>query len=192
MRIFVAGATGVIGTRLVSLLVADGHEVAGMTRSPEKAAVISELGALPVVCDVFDARALTAAVTDFGPDAIFHELTDLPDDVARIAEFGPLNARIRREGTANLLAAAKAAGAAKFLAQSVAWDLPGDAGRATADLEAAVLEAGGVVLRYGQFYGPGTYHPSQVPDDPRITIDEAARRTVAALDAPAGVVVVAE
>ena len=157
-----------------------------------KAAAISTLGATPVVCDVFDAQALTAAVVDFRPDAVLHELTDLPDDVARIAEFGALNARIRREGTRNLLAAGNAAGVKRFLAQSVAWELPGDARLATADLERAVLDAGGVVLRYGQFYGPGTYHESQKPDPPRIEINEAAIRTVAALDAPSGVVVITE
>ncbi|HEY5272457.1 MAG TPA: NAD-dependent epimerase/dehydratase family protein [Acidimicrobiales bacterium] len=192
MRVFLAGASGVIGTRLTALLTAAGHDVAGMTRSPEKAATISALGAAAVVCDVFDNRALRAAVVDFRPDVVLHELTDLPDDVARIAEYGASNARIRREGTRNLIAAAKAARASRFLAQSVAWQLPGDAGLATADLESAVLAAAGVVLRYGQFYGPGTYHESHLPDGPRIEINEAAIRTVAALDAPSGVVVISE
>jgi uncharacterized protein YbjT (DUF2867 family) len=192
VRVFLAGASGVIGIRLTSLLTAAGHDVAGMTRSPEKATSISALGAAPVVCDVFDARALTAAVIDFRPDALLHELTDLPDDAARIAQFGALNARIRREGTRNLLSAANAAGVTRFLAQSVAWDLPGDGGLATGDLESAVLDAGGVVLRYGQFYGPGTYFETHVPEPPRIEIDEAAARTVAALDAPSGVIVISE
>jgi uncharacterized protein YbjT (DUF2867 family) len=174
------------------LLIAAGHEVAGMTRSPEKAAAISALGATAVVCDVFDAEALTAAVVEFRPDVVLHELTDLPDDAARIAEFGAANARIRREGTSNLLAAANAAGASRFLAQSIAWEIPGEAGLATTDLEGAVLAAGGVVLRYGQFYGPGTYHEADVPDAPRIEIDEAAARTVAALDATTGIVVITE
>ncbi len=192
MRVFLAGASGVIGLRLTSLLAAAGHEVTGMTRSPEKAAAISALGAAPVICDVFDSQALTSAVIDFRPDAVLHELTDLPDDVTRIAAFGALNARIRREGTRNLLSAANAAGVTSFLAQSVAWDLPGDAGLATADLERAVLDAGGVVLRYGQFYGPGTYYESQIPGAPRIEINEAAIRTVAALDAPSGVIVITD
>ena len=170
VRVFLAGASGVIGIRLTALLGAAGHDVAGMTRSPEKAAAISALGATPVVCDVFDARALTAAVVEFHPDAVLHELTDLPDDVARITDFGASNARIRREGTRNLLAAAEAADVSRFLAQSVAWELPGDAGLATADLESAVLAARGVVLRYGQFYGPGTYHEADLPDAPRIEI----------------------
>lgn len=192
MRVFLAGASGVIGIRLTALLTEAGHDVAGMTRSPEKAASISALGATPVVCDVFDARALTAAVVEFRPDVVLHELTDLPDDVARISEFGASNARIRREGTRNLLAAANAAGASRFLAQSIAWEIPGDAGLATADLESAVLAAGGVVLRYGQFYGPGTYHEADLPDEPRIEIDEAAIRTVAVLEAASGIVVIKE
>jgi nucleoside-diphosphate-sugar epimerase len=192
VRVFLAGASGVIGIRLTALLTEAGHDVAGMTRSPEKAASISALGATPVVCDVFDARALTAAVVEFRPDVVLHELTDLPDDVARISEFGASNARIRREGTRNLLAAANAAGASRFLAQSIAWEIPGDAGLATADLESAVLAAGGVVLRYGQFYGPGTYHEADLPDEPRIEIDEAAIRTVAVLEAASGIVVIKE
>jgi len=76
MRVFVAGASGVIGVRLVPLLVAAGHEVAGLTRSPEKVEALRRLGALPVVCDVFDRKALRAAVGDFGPDVIVSELTD--------------------------------------------------------------------------------------------------------------------
>ena len=189
---FVAGASGVIGVELVPLLVAAGHEVTGMTRSPEKADRIRTLGAEPVVCDVFDVRALRHAVASFGPDAVVHQLTDLPDDPARIAEYGPANARIRREGTRNLLDAARAVGARRFVAQSVAWELPGDAGAATRDMEATVLDAGGVVVRYGQFYGPGTYHESERPPPPRIHVADAARRTLPALTAPSGIIVVAE
>ena len=95
---------------------------------------------------------------------------------------------MRREGTANLLAAARAAGASRFLAQSVAWELSGASGAAVEELERATLDVGGVVLRYGQFYGPGTYHEDEPPTPPRIQIDEAARRTVAALEAPSGIV----
>jgi D-arabinose 1-dehydrogenase-like Zn-dependent alcohol dehydrogenase len=80
MRIFLAGATGVIGIRLVPLLVAD-HTVAGMTRSPEKIEQLQALGAEPVVCDVLDPRALTVAITDFKPDAVLHQVTDLPERV---------------------------------------------------------------------------------------------------------------
>ncbi|HMA48024.1 MAG TPA: NAD(P)H-binding protein, partial [Frankiaceae bacterium] len=157
MRIFVAGATGVIGGRLVPLLVAAGHTVAGMTRTAAKADSLRTLGAEPVVCDVYDLEALTEAVVSF-PTAVLHELTDLPDDPRLIPRFADATSRIRREGTRNLLAAARAASARRFLAQSVAWSLPDEGAAATRDLEAAVLEAGGVVLRYGQLYGEGTYY----------------------------------
>src|SRR5262245_54080462 len=130
-----------------------------MTRSHDKATVLTELGAKPVVCDVFDADAVRRAVTEFAPDVVLHELTDLPDDLSEIGEFGSANARIRREGTHNLLVAARAARAERFLAQSVAFPIPGDGGEAVEEMEGMVLAAYGVVLRYGQFYGPGTYHP---------------------------------
>jgi uncharacterized protein YbjT (DUF2867 family) len=116
MRVFLAGATGVIGIRLVPLLTAAGHTVAGLTRTPAKAAALARLGAEPVVCDVYDTAAL------------------------------------------------------------------GD----------AVLAAGGVVLRYGRFYGPGTYFERELPDHPRIHVDEAARRTVPALGLSRTIVTIAE
>jgi nucleoside-diphosphate-sugar epimerase len=163
VRIFVAGATGVIGVRVLPLLVADAHRVAAMIRSPQKADAIRALGAEPVVCDVFDAAALEEAVVSFGPEALLDELTDLPDDAALLPEFRDANARIRREGTRNLLAAAQAAGAKQFLAQSTAWRIPGEGGATVDDLERLVLEAGGVVLRYGRFYGPGTYYEQSPP-----------------------------
>jgi nucleoside-diphosphate-sugar epimerase len=193
MRIFVAGATGVIGVRLVPLLVRAGHEVAGMTRSPDRAEALRALGAEPVVCDVFDADALREAVVSFAPVAIIDQLTDLPDDQRRIGEHAEANIRIRREGTRNLLAAARAAGTvSRFLAQSVAWPLAGEGRAAAEDLERAVLDWGGVVLRYGRLYGPGTYYERDTPEPPRIHVDEAAWRTVPALDVPSGVLEIAE
>jgi nucleoside-diphosphate-sugar epimerase len=192
MRIFLAGATGVIGVRVLPLLLAGAHRVAAMTRSPQKAGNLRALRAEPVVCDVFDAPALEDAVVSFRPDAVLHELTDLPDDPALIPEFREANARIRREGTRNLLAAARAAGAGQFLAQSVAWRLPGDAGAATEELERSVLDAGGVVLRYGRFYGPGTYYEQGPPPPPRVHLDEAAKRTIEALAATSGVLEIVE
>lgn len=189
MRVFVAGASGVIGVRLLPLLVAEGHEVAGMTRTPAKVDLLRGLGAEPVLCDVFDAAALREAVIAFGPEAVVNELTDLPDEPAGANDA---NARMRREGTRNLLAAADAAGAERLLAQSVAWRLDGEAGAAVDELEATVLAAGGVVLRYGRLYGPGTYHEGGKPEPPRVHVDEAARRTVSALHAPSGVIEVAE
>ena len=192
MRIFLAGATGVIGVRLVPLLVDAGHDVAGMTRSPGKAGLLKELGAEPVVCDVFEAEGLLQAVTAFRPGVVMHQLTDLPDDPAGIGETAAVNARVRREGTSNLLAAARAAGAPEFIAQSVAWQLSGEGGASIADHESLVLARGGVVLRYGRFYGPGTYYERNLPEHPRVHVDDAARRTVAALGSEPGIVTIAD
>jgi nucleoside-diphosphate-sugar epimerase len=188
MRIFVAGASGLIGVRLVPLLVEAGHEVAGMTRSPDKAGRLRDLGAEPVICDVFDAEALAEAVAGYAPDCVFHQLTDLPDNVTDMASFGARNDRIRSEGTHNLLAAAVAAGAEQFIAQSIAWEQSDEARRTvTASHERTVLEAGGVVIRYGQLWGPGTYYETTPPARPRIHLDDAARLSVLALEAPPGV-----
>ena len=192
MRVFLAGASGVIGRRLVPLLIRGGHDVAGMTRSTDNADALSELGAEPVVCDVFDVDKLCRVVTDFAPELVMHQLTDLPDDPAHILEFGPANARIRRDGTRNLIAAASAAGARRLLAQSIAWKLPGDGGAAVEDLERMVLDARGVVLRYGRFYGPGTYSEDEAPSDPRIHIDSAAEQTVQVLTSGSGVMTIVD
>lgn len=191
MRIFLAGATGVIGIRLLPLLHAAGHQVAGMTRSAGRSAAIVAAGAQPVVCDVYDRSALTAAVANFRPDLVMHQLTDLPDDAAQLAERAAANARMRSEGTANLIAAAQEAGAPHFLAQSIAW-VPADRAETIAAHERSVLDIGGVVVRYGQFYGPGTYYEAEPPGHPRIHIDDAAAGTIPLLDAPTGVVVLAE
>lgn len=192
MRIFLAGASGVIGVRLVPLLRQDGHTVVGMTRSPEKAERLRGLGADPVVCDVYDADALRQTVVEAAPDMVMHQLTDLPDDIARLVFYARRNNRIRTEGTRNLIAAAQAAGAERLLAQSIAFRAPG-ATRAVRRHERMVLDAGGVVIRYGMFYGPGTFSgEKRRPPNPRIHLEEAARRTVELLDVPSGVVVVAE
>jgi uncharacterized protein YbjT (DUF2867 family) len=192
MRIFLAGASGVIGVRLIPLLVAGGHEVSGMTRSPGKADALRELGADPVVCDVFDAAALVDAVGLCTPELVMHQLTDLPDRPDQIPEYAARNNRIRTEGTRNLLAAARAAGATRFVAQSIAWTPPAG-GEAVAEHERMVLEADGVVIRYGVFYGRDTYSGSdRVPPPPRIQVDEAARRTVSLLDAASGIIVVTD
>ncbi|MBA4855249.1 NAD-dependent epimerase/dehydratase family protein [Nocardia farcinica] len=191
MRVFLAGATGVLGVRLLPLLVAAGHQVAGTTRAVERAAGIAAAGGVPVVVDVYDRAALTDAVVGFRPDLVMHQLTDLPDDPAQIPARADGNARIRTEGTANLIAAATAAAAPRFLAQSIAWTPPGR-GDAVAVHERAVLGIGGVVVRYGQLYGPGTYYESEPPTHPRIHVDDAAARTIPLLEADSGVVVLAE
>ncbi|HEY2715432.1 MAG TPA: NAD-dependent epimerase/dehydratase family protein [Solirubrobacterales bacterium] len=192
MRTFVAGASGVIGRQLVPLLIAAGHEVAGTTRSEERAGLVRGLGAEPVVLDVYDAGALRDAVLAFGPDLVMHQLTDLPDNPAEIGTAAA-NARMRDEGTANLVAAAKAAGAERFLAQSIAW-IPGGGAESRESHERQVLDCGGVVLRYGMFYGPGTYHEGGRPEEdaPWIEVGEAARRTLDHLEAPSGVVEIVE
>jgi hypothetical protein len=192
-RIFLAGASGVIGHKLIPLLVDAGHVVGGMTRTASKADQLAALGAEPIVVDVFDRDALIRAVREFAPDVILNELTDLPDDVTKIGDHGELNARIRTEGNQNIIDAARASGSPKILAQTVAWQLPdGPDARAVAQLESSVLAEGGVVLSYGQFYGPGTYNVDQIPDEPRVRIDRAAERTVELLDTPTGVVVITD
>ena len=191
VRVFLAGASGVIGQRLIPRLVEAGHVVGALTRSSSKTELLRHLGAEPILCDVFDREALVQAVRDFKPDVVLNELTDLPDDVAQISEFTGLNARIRTEGNGNLIEAARRSGSPKILAQSVAWQLPdGPDARAVTELERSVLAEGGVVLRYGQFYGPGTYNEQKLPNEPRVQIDRAAERTVEALGAPTGIVVI--
>jgi nucleoside-diphosphate-sugar epimerase len=180
MRIFVAGGTGVVGTRLVPMLVEEGHEVTGMTRTPEKAAAISAAGGEPAVADALDRAATAAAVERTQPEVVVHELTAIPPEVnyRRVERDFALTNRLRTEGTDNLLAAARGAGAGRFLAQSFAgWPYARQGGptkseeapldpdpppgvrtmlEAIKHLEAAVLGAQGTVLRYGAFYGPGT------------------------------------
>ena len=183
MRIFIAGATGAVGRRLVPLLVSGGHQVTGMTRSPGKAAWLRAAGAEPVVADALDRDDVLRVVTAARPEVVVHQLTDLSGmtNLRKFdAGFAATN-RLRTEGTGHLLAAARAAGARRLVAQSFAgWpfarvggpvkteDDPLDpdppAGlRRTLDairqLEAAVVGAEGIeglVLRYGGFYGPGT------------------------------------
>jgi nucleoside-diphosphate-sugar epimerase len=179
MRVFVAGATGVIGRGLVAMLIEAGHEVTAMTRSQARADRLDELGADGVVCDALDAGALQAAVSKARPEAVIHVLTAIPSSLQPRnfkKALAPTN-RLRREGTRNLVAAARAAGASRILAESVAfayepageWVKDEDAPLALrsappmdeiigalAELERQVLEAEGIVLRYGFLYGPGT------------------------------------
>ena len=182
MKVFLAGATGVIGRRLLPMLVEGGHEVTAMTRSDERAVALREARATPVVCDVFDAQGLRAAVEAARPEVVLHELTDLPAnlDPRKMEEQAAGNDRIRTEGTRNLVAAAVAAGARRVVAQSVAFAYAPTGGRpkteddplwddapwpwlrsirALHDLEDAVTQTEGIegiVLRYGFFYGPGS------------------------------------
>lgn len=192
-RVLLAGASGVIGQRLVPRLVEAGYVVGGMTRSAGKTDLLRQLGAEPIVCDVFDRERLIEAVRDFAPDVILNELTDLPDDVESIGAYAELNARIRTEGNQNLIEAARKSGSPRYLAQTVAWQLPeGPDALAVAELERSTLAEGGVVLSYGQFYGPGTYNERSAPAEPRVQIDRAAELTVELLDARSGVVVITD
>ena len=145
-----------------------------MTRTPEKVNELRAAGATPVLCDLFDQKSLTTAVKDFRPDVIVNQVTNLPDEIGKLAEFLAATDRVRSEGTRNLLAAAQAVNASGFVAQSIAWG----SGPVIEAHENAVISAGGTVLRYGQFYGPGTYYENDPPPPPRIHVDDAARRTV--------------
>ena len=193
MRVFLAGASGVIGQRLIPRLVQAGHVVGGMTRSPSKTELLAQLGAEPILCDVFDQDALIEAVRNFKPDVILNELTDLPDEMEKIGDHAAMNARIRTEGNKNVIEAARQSGSPKILAQTVAWKLPdGPDALAVAELERSVLAEGGVVLSYGQFYGPGTYNEKRIPAEPRVQIDRAAERTVELLGEPSGIVIITD
>jgi nucleoside-diphosphate-sugar epimerase len=218
MRIFLAGATGVIGRPLVKLLVRAGHEVIGTTRSAARAQAIVEAGARAAIVDAFDLAALRAAVLEARPEVVIHQLTDLPDeaDPAKIAASLAANARIRIEGTKNLIAAAKAAGVRRLIAQSIAFMYaPGGAephdetdalmpagegaggisARGVHALEDAVTGTSGIdgiVLRYGRLYGPGTW-TSVAQGRAPLHVDAAAQAAVLALTrGAAGIYNVAE
>lgn len=181
MRILVAGATGVLGRALLPHL--SGHEVIGLTRSPAKRDLLSTLGAEGVACDVYDRDALMEAVCRASPEIVVNLLTDLAGGV------GPGNDRIRREGAANVVDAARAAGARRLVVESVCFPLPGVAGEAVAALEQGALQSGleAVVLRFALLWGPGTWY-DRAPDRPAIHIDEAGRRAAdLVLHGPPGV-----
>jgi nucleoside-diphosphate-sugar epimerase len=186
VKVFVAGATGVIGRRLVPMLVEEGHDVVGMTRSQERSGVLREAGAEPVVCDVFDLDRLRESVLAAAPEVVVHQLTDLPAaiDPRRVSEQMVGNDRVRTEGTANLVSAARAAGARRVVAQSIAFAYAPVGGPAKEEEDPLFLDAPepwsrsvravdelertvtgtegieGVVLRYGFFYGPGSSYAS--------------------------------
>jgi len=173
LKIIVAGSTGVIGRLLLPKLAQAGHEVFGMTHRPERSALIRETGAKEIVVDAFDREGIRSAMLDIRPDAIIHQLTALSDWNLEN------NARIRIEGTRNLVDAALAAGVKRMVAQSISWAYePGDhpakeeesldilaplPRKSTIDgiaaLESAAAEIPShVILRYGMLYGPGTWY----------------------------------
>lgn len=182
MKVFVAGATGALGRRLIPLLASRGHAVTGLTRSPAKVALLRSLGAKPAVADALDAAAIMAIMQSEKPEAVVHELTAIGKVDLRNFDQGFIETnRLRTDGTDHLLAAARAAGARRFVAQSFAgWTYAREGGpvkteedpldpapppsfrqtlEAIGHLETAVMGAKdleGIILRYGFFYGPGT------------------------------------
>src|SRR5262245_27365771 len=126
MRVFLAGASGAVGRRLVPLLLQAGHEVTGTTRSADTGGDVARAGVKPAVLDIFDGKAVTDAVRAARPEVVVHQLTDLPRefDDAKIAASYSRNARIRTEGTRNLIAAAQAASVRRFIVQSIAFAYP--------------------------------------------------------------------
>jgi len=192
MRIFLVGATGVIGVRLLKLMLAEGHVIAAMTRTPAKKEGLRTAGVTPILCNLFDRPALVAAVREFQPDLVVHQATDLPDRIENLEEFLPRNNRVRSEGTQNLLAAAQEANASGFLAQSIAWRTGPGTGPVLDAHENGVISAGGTVLRYGLFYGPETFFENEPPPSPRIHVDDAARRTMPFLADRRGIFTITE
>jgi nucleoside-diphosphate-sugar epimerase len=202
--LFLAGASGAIGRRLAPILVADGWRLVGGTRSADKASLLREMGVEPVVVDVFDAGALRKALADARPEVVMHQLTDLPHalEASRMTEALVRNARLREEGTRNLVSAAVAAGARRLIAQSISFiyaegPLPhreedpllpvnhpvyGETSRAVTSLERQVMDAplDGVVLRYGLFYGPGTGFDAPIAPG-SVHVDAAAQAAVLAI-----------
>jgi len=196
--VFLAGATGAIGSRLVPMLVKAGFHVHGTTRRPERQDGIRAAGATPVVVDVFDGQALAAALRQAKPRIVIHQLTDLPFglDPAQMEEGRIRNARLREVGTKNLVEAAVAAGAERMISQSIAWvyqraeppimeETPlQDSAAAVRTLEALTLETPGLtgtVLRYGLLYGPAT--GSDTPAGPTtVHVDAAARAALLAAE----------
>ncbi|HWV54066.1 NAD(P)-dependent oxidoreductase [Pseudorhodoplanes sp.] len=201
MKVFLAGAAGVVGRRLTILLRRAGHEVAGTTRSEAKAAALRAIGAVPVLVDAYDADKLKLAVYAVQPDVIIHQLTDLPQtiDPNTLQSALAANARLRITGTRNLIDAALTNNVRRVIAQSIAFayapghaqgqpplieDHPIDpAQTGVIALERAVTQTAGIdgiVLRYGRFYGPGTW--TEVPNSTGpLHVDAAAQAALLAL-----------
>ncbi len=229
MKIFVAGATGVIGRRIVQRLTSDGHDVVGMVRRPEDFDRIRSFGAEPVQVDIFDRDAVRAMLDLVQPAVVIDALTSLPKSPADLGNAFPADRRLRIEGGGNLLAAAEDIGIERYIQQSSGFylaaregeladeqtplrtDAPGVVGASAtmyAQLERRLLGSSrlsGTALRYGFFYGPGTWYwmdgaaaeqlrhrESRIIGDGTgvwsfVHVDDAAAATVAALNAAPGV-----
>ena len=200
MKVFVAGATGALGTQLVPQLVAAGHDVIGMTRSSAKTDMLRALGARPVVADALDPDTVARVVAQTEPEVIVHQLTALKGEpglreMRNPDRFGAMTNRLRTEGTDHLLAAGRAVGIRRFIAQSIVAiagtggpvkteddppdpDLPAklrpgaDAIRYLEDAVTGIDWAEGLALRYGAFYGPGT----GISADPGALLTKAIRK----------------
>lgn len=182
MKIFVAGGTGAIGRPLLARLLAKGHSVVALMRSTENAQALVEQGIEPAIADVFDPDAVKAVVARTQPELVIEQLTALPRTYTResMMAAAPLNTRIRLEGGANVLAAALAAGVRRYVRQSIAlWAVAGSGladeetplafdaspavaaeARVVAEIEHRLLanpNIEGIAMRYGFFYGPGTW-----------------------------------
>jgi nucleoside-diphosphate-sugar epimerase len=206
MRVFLAGASGAIGRPLTAMLVAAGRDVTGTTRSADGVTTIAAAGARVAVVDVLDETALNAAVRASRPEVVIHQVTNLA--LKRGEQLGEQqlarNAEVREIGTRNLLDAAVAAGARRFIAQSIAWlylsgpephteeeSIVPDDRRAIDRTRAGVIELErlvtmerkleGVVLRYGRLYGPGTWDATP-PEPPTVHVSAAAHAAALAVD----------
>jgi nucleoside-diphosphate-sugar epimerase len=216
LRIFLAGASGVIGQRLAALLRDAQHEVVGTTRTPTRIAMLRELGIAPVVVDALDADALVQAVAAARPEIVIHQLTDLPSapGTPGYATAQQANRRLRIEATRNLMQAAKIAGARRVVAQSIAFiyaagegphietdplDLMAEGVRQLTVQGIVALEhevlgipgIDGVVLRYGYLYGPDTWYDAP-PKPPSVHVDAAAHAALLALNRGTGLYNIAE
>ncbi|HDR3343553.1 TPA: NAD(P)-dependent oxidoreductase [Bacillus cereus] len=218
MKIFVAGATGVIGCSLLPMLIKNGHTVFAMIRNTSQVEAMKKVGAIPVIADVFNRKAVFSVLEETNPDVVIHQLTSLSS-----WDFED-NAKIRTKGTRNLVDAAKNVGVQKIIAQSISWAYePGDTFATEKDslhitasmprqvtvngilkLEKAVTELPeSVILRYGTLYGPGTWYAengliaNQVRNNEIIAsdgissfihVEDAARATMLSLNWPSGIV----
>jgi nucleoside-diphosphate-sugar epimerase len=197
--IFLAGAAGAIGKRLLPLLLDAGYQVFGTTRSEARAAELSAAGAIPVIVDAYDAAALTRAVVAAGPRIVINQLTDLPFglDPLLMVEGRARNARIRQVGTRNLVCAALEARSERLLSQSIAWAYaPGTLPHRETDpldgvmpsvqqLEQQTLGSeplAGIVLRHGLLYGPGTGMDRPESNPVIVHVDAAAQATLLAIE----------
>jgi len=233
MRVFVAGASGAVGRPLIKCLIKAGFDTYGLASKPESVGSIAGMGATPILGNALDRESVFAAFDKVRPDVVIDQLTSLPSDPADMPDRLPFDRKLRLEGGSNILAAAEAYGAQRYLQQSSGFYLDGEGGLANessklrinapghigvssrmyAELERRVLDTSrlaGTVLRYGFFYGPGTWywHEGRLSDQVRrghcpilrpghstfsfIHVEDAAAATVAALKALPGIYIVVD